>query len=342
MAITETEIFPRSEAVLQKDSNPVSPEIACWFPIPEPNQVNFEARIRPERVTIPERVIDELGQFIRQTLHEISGYSKPKLDGIVVGLSGGVDSTTTAKLCKDALKETDYFVKGLIMGRGSEGEQGEMNSVEYEDILYAIESAKDIGIAYRYLDLEPLLKTTGELFPGIPFWEMSGLLPRIRSAFLYQEADNNNAICAGSTNGSEFILGAFTVGGPAGHFQPLADFYKSEVYAIAKMIGVPDYIRERKAAVSELGVYEEQLYGASCYILDPILRRLNWQKRSPERIAKELGHDVEWIKKIKKLRIEGEKGRKFPPTFVVGRGHKIKIKPDVKFNRDRYFNNISD
>ncbi|MCX8008486.1 MAG: hypothetical protein N3A54_02145 [Patescibacteria group bacterium] len=67
---------------------------------------------------------------------------------------------------------------------------------------------------------------------------------------------------------------------------------------------------------------------------------MNWQKKSPERIASELGYDVEWLRRIKELRVEGERGRKFPPAFIVGRGYKIKIKPDVKFNRDKYFNNL--
>lgn len=334
--------FYEQSVVLQEQLTPVSPEVGYWFPIPEPGQVNFEARIRLERIVIPDRVVDSLGGYVRKALQEISGYSKPKLDGIVVGLSGGIDSTTTVALCSQALEETRYFVKGLIIGRGSEGQQGNMNPVEHQDVLYAIRSARDMGIDYEYIDITPLVEAAAELFPDIPSWEMSGLLPRIRSILLYQAADNSNAICAGTTNGSEFILAGFTYGGPAGHFQPLIDFYKSEVHKIGEMLGVPDYIRQRKAGISELGLYEEQLYGASCYILDPILRRMNWQKRSPERVARELGHDVEWLRRIKELRIEGERGRKYPPSFVVGRGFKIKVKPDVKFNRNRYFNNLFD
>lgn len=319
---------------------PVPAEVGFWFPIPKEGQVNFKARIRPERIVIPERVMSELKIYVRKTLTEISGYSKPNLDGIVVGLSGGVDSATTAALCKEALSGTGHFVKSLILGRGPEGEQGYMNRVEYQDVLYATRSAKDMGIDYEYVDISPLIDAVKQTFPNSHSWELSGILPRLRASLLYQFADNNNAICAGTTNGTEFILAAFSVGGPAGHFQPLIDFYKSEVYKIAEILGVPDYVRNRKPGVSELGIYDEQLYGADCYILDPILRRMNWQKKSPEKVAKELGHDVEWLIKIKELRIEGEKGRKFPPAFVVGRGFKIKVKPDVMFDRDRYFNNL--
>lgn len=325
---------------IEKRLTPVSAEVGFWFPIPKEGQVNFEARIRPERIIIPETVMSELKTYVRKTLTEISGYSKPNLDGIVVGLSGGVDSATTAALCKDALLGTRYFVKGLILGRGLEGQQGSMNSVEYQDVSLAIQSAKDMRIEYEYVDISPLVNAVKQTFPKSQSWELSGILPRLRSALLYQFADNINAICAGTTNGTEFILAAFSVGGPAGHFQPFVDFYKSEVYKIAETLEVPDYVIKRKPGISELGIYDEQLYGANCYILDPILRRMNWQNKSPEQVAKELGHNVEWLRKIKKLRIEGEKGRKFPPSFVVGRGFKIEVKPNVKFDRDRYFNNL--
>lgn len=67
---------------------------------------------------------------------------------------------------------------------------------------------------------------------------------------------------------------------------------------------------------------------------------MGWQKRSPESVARELGHSVDWLRRIKELRLEGEKGRKFPPALVVGRGFNTKIKPDLIWDRDRYFRNL--
>jgi len=64
----------------------ISPDVKFWFPVPEPGQVNYEARIRPERIRIPEPVIDSLKGYVRKTLQEISGYSKPELDGVVIGI----------------------------------------------------------------------------------------------------------------------------------------------------------------------------------------------------------------------------------------------------------------
>ncbi len=311
-----------------------------WFPAPEQGEVNVSARIRPERIIIPDTVINGLKRHILKCLKEISGYSKPELDGVIVGLSGGVDSTTLAAIIKTALEGTRYFVKGVILGRGRLGRQGEMNDIEYQDVLFAIRAAEDVRLDYEYLDISLLINAVYRIFSDSHPWDLSGILPRIRSALLLQAADSANAICAGSTNGTEFLLGAFSVGGPGGHFSPLIDFYKSEVYKIGEMLSVPRYVLDRRPAISELGFYDDQLYGTSCFVLDPILRRMGWQKRSPESVAKELGHSPNWLHRIKELRIEGEKGRKFPPALVACRGYKARIKPDLKWNRDHYFNNL--
>ena len=315
-------------------------EVKVWFPIPDAGDINFNARIRPERIKLPTKIINCLCGYVLECLQKISGYSKPFSDGIVVGLSGGIDSATTAALCRAALDKTRYFLKGIILGRGPFGEQGQMNALEYQDVVSAVKMSEDMGIEYQYLDISRIIGSIEELFPGGGEWEKSGVLPRIRSLLLLQIADRMNAICAGSTNGTELILSAFTVGGPGGHFRPLIDFYKSEVYKLSEILGVPGYIRSRRSVISELGIYDEQLYGVGCYVLDPVLRRLSWQKRSPESVAKELGHSVDWLRKIKNVRIEGEKGRKMPPQFTVCRTQKITIKPNLIWDRNSYFDNL--
>ncbi len=318
----------------------VPQEVKEWFPIPNEGEVNFEARIKPENIVLPADIVYRLSDYVKECLQKISGYSKLALDGIVVGLSGGIDSATTAAICKTALQGTRYFIRGVILGRASAGKKGQMNDLEFEDVQFAKRMADDMGIEYQYLDISKTVESISGLVFGSGSWEMSGILPRLRSLLLLQIADSMNAICAGSTNGTELILSAFTVGGPAGHFRPIIDFYKSEVYKLAEILGVPEYIRSRKSVISELGIYDEQLYGGGCYILDPILRRLSWQKRSPKSVAKELGHSVNWLRRIKELRLEGEKGRKFPPQFMVCREYRLRVKPAMVWDRDTYFGNL--
>lgn len=171
----------RQDFSLQEELPPISPEVKFWFPVPEPGQVNHEARIRPERIKIPELAVDSLKGYVRKTLREISGYSKPELDGIVIGLSGGIDSTATAALCKETLSGTRYFVKGIILGRAPEGQQGDMNAVEYQDVMFAIQSARDMGVDYEYVDISPLVDAVHQVFPKSQPWELSGIFTKVKS-----------------------------------------------------------------------------------------------------------------------------------------------------------------
>jgi len=60
-----------------------------------------------------------------------------------------------------------------------------MNVVEYQDVMFAIRSARDMGIDYKYVDISPLINAVYELFPNSQPWELSGILPRLRAALLY-------------------------------------------------------------------------------------------------------------------------------------------------------------
>ncbi len=288
-----------------------------WFPIPQANEVNKNARIDPARIEVPDRIIEDLKQFIRDSLREFTGYSKKVPDGAICGLSGGIDSSVLALLTKQALEKTNMDIRGLILGRGPKPESQLMSESELEDVYYANKFAEEVGIETCYVDIEPAYSSVVDCLKSDNEWILSGVLPRLRSLFLYQYADLTNRISLGSTNGTETILVSWTVGGPAGHLEPLDGFYKSEIYHIAQKIGVPHAICHRAPLVSELNVKDEALYGGDCYILDPILRLLYDEKKSPEEVAKLLGHSANWIEKIHSIRIHGERHRRYPPYFLT-------------------------
>ncbi|MEK9178049.1 MAG: hypothetical protein AAB777_02945 [Patescibacteria group bacterium] len=49
---------------------------------------------------------------------------------------------------------------------------------------------------------------------------------------------------------------------------------------------------------------------------------------------------MNWLRRIKELRLEGEKGRKFPPQFMVCREYRSRVKPAMVWDRDAYFSNL--
>lgn len=343
MALPENPTFKNRENIIVRQPVTISPEVKKWFPIPEPGEVNVEARLRLEDITIPNNVVEDLQRYIQHVLSIHSGYSKDSPDGVIIGLSGGIDSSTVATLLGQTLKQggTRYHFKGIILGRAPMGEEGKMNSVEIEDIKTAHQFAQDMHLDYEYLDISSLIKEFYKLFPKSTEWELSGVLPRIRFAVLQQYADNNNFLLADPTNFTEWSLAAFTSSGSVGSVGPLVDLYKSEVFALGKKLGVPDYVLQKKPAISELGIYDEQLYGGNCFILDPIIKRLVSDFKTPREIADELGHSVNWINRIKKLRIEGESARKTPPLAIFNERY-IVVHPAIgKIDRS-YFDKIGE
>lgn len=157
---------------------------------------------------------------------------------------------------------------------------------------------------------------------------------------MYAMGEEHDLISVGSTNGSEFILAAFSTGGPAGNIAPLLDLYKTEVYAIARDIGIPKYIQERKSLISELNIADYSLYGGGMVnsaIIDPIIRRLWFKKEKPEQIAIELRHSTRWITDINEKRIKGETCRRNYKGLIINRGYKFEdIQPDLVIDRS-YF-----
>lgn len=84
------------------------------------------------------------------------------------------------------------------------------------------------------------------------------------------------------------------------------------------------------------------LYGedqdVNANVLDPVLRRLWYQKQTPEQVAKDLGHSVEWVRSIHEKRIKGESGRRGFRSMVINRPIKFQdTEPDIILPREDYF-----
>jgi NAD+ synthase len=166
--------------------------------------------------------------------------------GIVIGLSGGVDSAVAAAFCCRAVGPEN--VLGLFMPSSVTSRQDE------EDVAAF---CRKFGMSYRVVSIEPMLAGFKNL-PGFKETRyLSGnLMARIRMTVLYYQANVDNRLVCGTSNRSEFMLGYCTkFGDNAADFQPIVHLYKTEIYEVAKEMGIPEAII---AKAPSAGLWEGQ------------------------------------------------------------------------------------
>ncbi|MDO8734636.1 MAG: NAD+ synthase [Elusimicrobiota bacterium] len=154
-----------------------------------------------------------------------------KKKGIVVGLSGGVDSAVVSVLCRKAVGTKNVLC--LILPCQS----------QKTDITDAKKVAKKFGLKTETIDLTKIYENLIGILPTADKLAQANLKPRLRMLTLYYFANKLNYIVAGTGNKSELSIGYFTKYGDGGvDILPLGDLYKSEVRGLAKYLKVPEEI----------------------------------------------------------------------------------------------------
>jgi NAD+ synthase len=197
--------------------------------------------------------------------------------GIVVGVSGGLDSALAASLCAAAVG--GERVKGLLLPSAV---------TRMEDMRDAEEVCARGGISTVTIPIHPIL----ERYQGIPEYSTTAylegnLMARIRMTLLYYHANRENRLVCGTSNRSEYMLGYCTkYGDNAADFQPLLHLYKTEVYALARQKGLPAAILDKPPSAGLwAGQTDEEDLGLPYTEIDRALRALetnHWVPASPE------------------------------------------------------------
>lgn len=235
-----------------------------------------------------EEVKNKIARFIKDYVE------KAKAKGIVLGLSGGVDSSTAAALSAIALGGNR--VLGLILP--------EKETYSPREVKHAKLVAEKFKIKTETIDITPTLKILQETIPVFDPEDRickGNLKARTRMLYIYYYANKLNLIVCGSSDKSETMIGYFTKWGDvAADIAPLMDLYKTQVRKLAKHIGVPDEIVDKppspmlwpgQTAEEEIGVKYELLdlilYGLEHFMkTDEIAEQLNIEKELVERIEK--------------------------------------------------------
>lgn len=186
-------------------------------------------------------VVDEIPSLVAW-IREKVGQAGAR--GCVVGLSGGVDSSVVGALCKLAFPETTL---GLIMPYSAKDDDFSDRARELGRSLEIETRLHPIGEAHERLaeafSSHPEVAALESKSLEIP---LGNLRSRLRMSTLYLYANANDYLVVGTGNKDEdYGVGYFTKYGDGGvDISPIADFHKSEVYQLARVLGVPSRILE--------------------------------------------------------------------------------------------------
>lgn len=232
--------------------------------------------------------------------------------GIVLGLSGGIDSGTIAALSSLAIGGEN--VLGLMLP--------EKENFNQKDIDDAKVVAEQFHLETQVCDMSDALNG---IYGTIPVFDQSDRLckgnvkARTRMIYLYYYANKQNRIVCGSSDKSETMMGYFTKwGDAAADIAPIMDLYKTQVRKLAIHLGIPKELALKPStpalwpnqlAESELGIKYETL--------DLILFGLE-RFMVPEEVAEQLGVEKDLVDKVKSRWLANEHKRRMPLAPKIG------------------------
>ena len=184
----------------------------------------------------PKKVINYIEEWLKNYAN------KNKINGFVVGISGGIDSALTSTLCA----KTKLPVLCLEMNIYQEKKQVSraLNHINWLKKKFNNISSKSLNLSNTFEAFKSDISSKGE--KNLEFLSFANARSRLRMMTLYHYATINNFLVAGTGNKVEdFGIGFYTKYGDGGvDISPIADLLKSEVYALSKTIGVIDEIQK--------------------------------------------------------------------------------------------------
>jgi len=234
---------------------------------------------------------------------------KTKAKGIVIGLSGGIDSSTASALTALAIGRNK--VTALNMP--------EEETYSETDIQHAKKVADKFRFKIETIDISPILEAyykSLSIYDPHDKLSKGNLKARTRMVCLYYYANHLGKIVCGSSDKSETMMGYFTKWGDvAADISPLMDLYKTQVRQLAAHIGIPPEIIA-KPSTPQLwpGQLAEEELGIQYETLDLILLGLE-NFMSPEDIADQLKLPSKLVKDIRSRWLAREHKRRPPLTL---------------------------
>ena len=271
--------------------------------------------IPPELAIDAATVTDLLVDFVRRETRR-AGFRRA-----VVGLSGGIDSATSAALAARALGPRNVLCLLLPYRTSSP-----------DSLRDARRLARLLRTPTERFDISPMVDACYRRDTRASRRRRGNTMARVRMTLLYDRSMRDERLVIGTSNKTELLLGYGThFGDMASALNPLGDLYKTQVRVVAQRLGVPDAIL-RKTPTADLwaGQSDEEELGHSYSDLDRLLLRLVEMRDSPENaIAR--GFPRRMVDDVRR-RLVGSQFKRRPP--VIAKLTRRAINVDFRYARD--------
>jgi NAD+ synthase len=252
---------------------------------------------------LPAHTESTIAQFLRAHTLADGG------EGVVIGLSGGIDSALCTRLCVDALG-ADHVLTVVLP------------DVAFSPELLAevTEYSRSLGVTQRTLRIDGVEAAVRELLPErLDRTTWGNVKARARMMLLYTLARERRQRVVGTGNKFELLLGYFTKYGDGGSdLLPIGDLYKTQVRELAARLGLPRAVQERAPSA---GLWEGQTdegeLGLPYVVLDQILYGIE-QLVPLDQIATALGLERSVVDGIEQRVLSSRHKRRLAPVAKVG------------------------
>ncbi|MSR35423.1 MAG: NAD(+) synthase [Gemmatimonadetes bacterium] len=200
-------------------------------------------------------------EFIREEVRR-----RRRFERVVVGVSGGVDSAVSLFLAARALGPENVTGFRLPYATSSR------DSLDHAELALAA-----AGVASRTIEITgPIDAYVSAHEPDLSPTRKGNLMSRLRAVILFDQSARLHALPLGTGNKSERLLGYFTWhGDDSPPINPLGDLFKTQVWALARHLGIPDPIVSKPPTADLVkGVTDESEMGIGYSRADPILNGL--------------------------------------------------------------------
>jgi NAD+ synthase len=240
---------------------------------------------------------------------------------VVIGLSGGLDSSLTAMLAAEALGPAGVRCVALPYRESHP-----------ESLAGAEEVARRSGMPLETVSITGMADPYLATLPEKDRIRRGNVLARLRMVVLYDLSARDGALVIGTSNKTELLLGYTTLwGDSACALLPIGDLYKTQVRELARHVGVPEAILARPPSADLWADQtDEGELGFTYEAVDRLLVRMVDDRIEPDRLVEE-GFDPALIRQVRRTIRLSQFKRRLPPVAKLS--HRT-VGIDFRYPRD--------